>query len=85
MGAPGKEKPQKLGGKLLEIRKRLGLSQVEMAKALSTKVTQLQGGSISRFETGDREPSFIQLLKYARLAEVNADVLIDDKLNLPKS
>jgi hypothetical protein len=31
-----------------------------------------------------REPPYPVLLKYARLARVSTDVLIDDKINLPK-
>ncbi|HKC65585.1 MAG TPA: hypothetical protein VKB86_18230 [Pyrinomonadaceae bacterium] len=39
---------------------------------------------ISAFELGKREPPLPLLLKYARLARVSTDVLIDDKLSLPK-
>ena len=39
-------------------------------------------GAISRFETGQREPSLLMLLEYARLAGISTDVLIDDKLDL---
>ncbi len=38
---------------------------------------------ISGYETGKREPPLPVLLKYARLAGVSTDVLIDDKLKLP--
>jgi hypothetical protein len=37
---------------------------------------------ISRFETGTREPPYIVLLRYARVAGVSTDVLIDDDLDL---
>jgi hypothetical protein len=40
---------------------------------------------ISGYETGKREPPLPVLLKYARLAGVSTDVLIDDKLKLPGS
>ena len=43
-----------------------------------------QPGTISRYETGRREPSLLVLLEYARLAGISTDVLIDDRLNLPK-
>jgi hypothetical protein len=36
------------------------------------------------FELGEREPSLIVLLRYARAAGVSTDVLIDDELDLPK-
>jgi len=38
---------------------------------------------ISRFETGHREPPYIVLLRYAQVANVSTDVLIDDDLDLP--
>jgi transcriptional regulator with XRE-family HTH domain len=38
---------------------------------------------ISDYELGTREPSLIILLQYARAANVIADVLIDDELDLP--
>jgi transcriptional regulator with XRE-family HTH domain len=40
-------------------------------------------GQVSEFETGKREPSLIVLLRYARLANVCVDTLIDDDLDLP--
>jgi transcriptional regulator with XRE-family HTH domain len=39
---------------------------------------------ISDYELGTREPSLIILLQYARAANVIADVLIDDELDLPE-
>lgn len=39
---------------------------------------------ISDFENGVREPSLPVLLKYARLAGVSMDVLVDDELDLPQ-
>jgi hypothetical protein len=46
-------------------------------------VEGIVASQISEFETGKREPSLIVVLQYARLAGVCADVLIDDKLDLP--
>jgi transcriptional regulator with XRE-family HTH domain len=40
-------------------------------------------GQISEFETGKREPSLPLLLRYARLAGVWMDVLVDDELDMP--
>ena len=35
------------------------------------------------YELGTRQPDLLVLLRYARLAGVSTDVLIDDKLKLP--
>jgi hypothetical protein len=40
--------------------------------------------SISGYELGTREPPLPVLLRYAEAAGVYVDVLIDDKLKLPK-
>ena len=39
---------------------------------------------VSECEHGKREPNLLVLLAYARLARVRVEVLIDDKLDLPK-
>jgi len=39
---------------------------------------------ISEFERGEREPTLLILLEYARAAGVCMDVLVDDKVDLPK-
>jgi hypothetical protein len=38
---------------------------------------------ISGYEVGQREPSLLILLRYARVAGVPTEVLIDDELDLP--
>lgn len=81
MGKPPREKPKRLARKLLAIRKRLGVSQTEMAKLLKLKKTYTV---ISSYERGTGEPNLIILLRYARLARVTMDVLVDDKLDFPK-
>lgn len=81
MGTRPRQRPQRLGEKLLAIRNALGLSQSQMVKRLD--VEGIVASQISEFETGKREPSLIVVLQYARLANVCADVLIDDKLDLP--
>ena len=80
MGKKPRQRPQRLGEKLLAIRNALGLSQSQMVKRLD--VEGIVASKISEFETGKREPSLIVVLQYARLANVCADVLIDDKLDL---
>jgi len=52
-----------------------------MAKVLDLKASYT---SVSGFERGKREPDLIVLLRYARLAKVPMEVLVDDKLSLAK-
>ena len=78
MGRTSRERPKRLGEKLLQIRLRLGLSQNEMLKELGL-TGKVFRSAISGYELGTREPSLITLLKYARLAKVSTDALIDDK------
>ena len=80
MGRTPRNKPRHLGRKLLQIRQRLGMSQTEMSKALGLKVHY---SAVSNFELGTREPDLIVVLKYARLARVPMETLVDDKLKLP--
>jgi transcriptional regulator with XRE-family HTH domain len=79
----GKERPKRLGEKLATIRKRLELSQNEMVRhlGLSGKLTREE---ISAYERGVREPSLPTLSRYAAVARVWIDVLVDDDLDLPK-
>jgi transcriptional regulator with XRE-family HTH domain len=72
-----------MGSKLLRIRKELDLTQEEMARRLNLKETPVYPTHISEFEHATREPSLLVLLRYARLAGVSTDVLIDDALDLP--
>ena len=75
--------PKKLGKKLLLIRERLGMSQREIVKALNYKDTPLRASQISQYETGQREPTMMLVLAYARLANVPMECLVDDKMKLP--
>jgi transcriptional regulator with XRE-family HTH domain len=73
----GRDYPRKLARKLRKVRTRAGSSQKELGvtdRALN-----------SQYETGKRQPSLPVLLKYARLAKVTMDVLVDDKVKLPLS
>jgi transcriptional regulator with XRE-family HTH domain len=80
MGRSARDKPRKLGKKLKAIRVNvLGLSQTEMAKALGLKINY---SAVGQYERGTREPTLLILLKYARLAGISTDTLIDDKLDL---
>ena len=74
--------PKKLGKKLRQIREGLGMSQRQIVDALNYKDTPLRASQISQYENGQREPTMMLVLAYARLAGVSTDVLIDDKLKL---
>jgi len=73
-------KPQRLSEKLVRIRIMLGLSQNELICRLGIELTQ---NRISEYETGKGEPPLPVLLRYARVAGISTDVLIDDELDLP--
>lgn len=83
MGTKARLRQERLAEKLLQIRLAFGLSQSEMLHRLGVQ-DLISYNHISRYETGKREPALRILLAYARLANVSADVLIDDGLDLPK-
>ena len=84
MGRGSREIPAKLGEKLTQIRIYLGVSQDGLVRkfGLSEKLTR---NDISKYERGVREPALATLLKYARAAGVNVEVLMDDELDLPRA
>jgi transcriptional regulator with XRE-family HTH domain len=84
MGRSRRPQPARLAEKLSEIRARLDLSQTQMVKRLGDAGERLQPGHISEFESGARVPSLLVLLQYSRIAGVPMEVLVDDKLDLPK-
>jgi transcriptional regulator with XRE-family HTH domain len=75
-------RPQHLSRKLVQIRKRLGLSQNEMVERMGLAGEVLRE-EISDFERGKRVPPLLVLLRYARAANVYVDALIDDTVKLP--
>ena len=82
MGRSGRPVPKYLAEKLRAIRDYLELSQAAMCERLG--FPKIHPAHISAYETGKREPPLPVLLKYARLARVSTDVLIDDELDLPR-
>ena len=82
MGRKPRVKPERLGEKLRTIRDAFGLSQGELVKRLDAG-NLIDAKHVSKFELGEREPSLLVLLRYARLAGISIDVLADDDLNLP--
>jgi transcriptional regulator with XRE-family HTH domain len=83
MGSASRPKPLRLAQKLLKIRSELGLSQNGMLAHLG-ETEELFRSSISSYERGIREPPLPILLKYARIAGIYVEVLIDDELDLPQ-
>ena len=83
MGRSARPRPERLAEKLLQIRQSLVLSQNEMLVALGLEEKVFRS-AVSGYELGTREPPLPVLLKYARLAGVSTDALIDDKMDLPK-
>lgn len=79
--APG-YKPKRLGEKIVEIRRKLGLSQNGLIRHLGL-TEELFQGDISAFELGNRIPDLRTLLLLANAVGVYVDVLIDDELDLP--
>lgn len=82
MGRQRRPVPKLLAAKLKRIRERLGVGQVEMARLLRDTPIPPDGGTVSRFETGQREPNLFVILEYAKLAKVNPVILIDDQYSV---
>lgn len=85
MGKAPRHIPARLPSKLKQIRLELGFDTYEgWIKNLDLDEVPLFRASIQQFEDGRREPPLVVLLKYARLANIDVNVLIDDSLDLPK-
>jgi transcriptional regulator with XRE-family HTH domain len=83
MNSDPREKTSHLAEKLLRIRTALGLSQTQLLGLLDL-TAYYHHTRISLWERGYREPPIKVLLKYARVAGISTDVLIDDDLELPR-
>jgi len=83
MGRASRPKPTRLAEKLIEIRRKLGLSQNEMISRMGL-TGEIAREDISKFERGVRVPPLPILLGYAQAAGVYVDALIDDAVNLPR-
>lgn len=53
-----------------------------MAELLAVK--GITAAHVSEYETGKGEPDLIVLLRYARVAQVPMETLVDDKLRVPR-
>ena len=82
MGLTRRPYPRRLSEKLLQIRERLDLSQNGMLKKLGLE-EDYDRVTISGYERGEREPPLPILLKYAEVANICLDVLVDDGSDLP--
>lgn len=82
MGRLPRERPRRLAAKLLQVRQALNLTQEQMLAALRLD-EKVFSSAISGYELGTREPPLLVLLKYARLAGLCMEVLVDDKMDLP--
>lgn len=82
MGRAARLRSARLAEKLLYIRKTLNLSQNELIRRMGlTRV--IYQSNVSGYESGEREPPLPILLKYARVAGVCLDDIVDDELDLP--
>lgn len=84
MGRASIERPKHLAGKLVFIRKSMGLSQNEIIVQLDLAGLLTQA-EISAFELGKRLPPLKVLLRYARAYAIHVDDLIDDEIGLERS
>lgn len=82
MGKGSRPKPKRLAEKLRGIRLTLGLSQPEMHRRLGLE-DDVEYTNISKYELGRNEPPLTTLLKYARVAGVHLEDIVDDELDLP--
>lgn len=78
-----RQKPARLGEKLMATREKCGLSLSEMARALSDEKASVRRQDLFRFEKNERDPPLIVLLRYSKIAGVPMEIFADDDLDLP--
>ena len=84
MGQAPRNKPKRLGEKLLQIREALGLSQKKMAERLAERTGfTITHTHVSNYERDRVEPFLETTLAYARLANIDMIDIADDDLDLP--
>ncbi|HEY6328124.1 MAG TPA: helix-turn-helix transcriptional regulator [Blastocatellia bacterium] len=83
MGRAKRWTPANLSSKLVAVREHLHLTQEQLVEAMAVG-DKVSAKDISKFETGEREPPLPVLLRYAQLAGVHMEVLVDDNVKLPK-
>lgn len=82
MGRKPRRRPKHLAEKLLQIRSELGLSQTDLLRQLGFEEL-IDYRRISEYELGEAEPPWPILLRYARIAGLCLDYIIDDEIELP--
>ena len=83
MGRKSRLRVNRLPEKLKRIRESLGVSQNGMLQLLDFEELT-DRSTVSAYERGEREPPLPVVLSYARAAQINVEVLIDDDLELPE-
>ena len=83
MGEP-RWRPDRLAQKLLDIRLTLDLSQPQLLKELGVE-DEISYNRISDYERDKFDPPLPVLVEYARVARVNLEDIVDDRLDLPKN
>ncbi len=86
MGKANRPRPKRLAEKLLTIRQRIdgGLSQNEMLRRLGLE-DDLERDRISKYERDTLEPPWYVLLRYAEVANVYLEAIVDDRMDLPEN
>lgn len=84
MGLKRRLRAERLPEKLKKLREELKLSQNEILIRLGFD-DRLDRSTVSHYETGEREPPLPILLRYAQIANIYVDALIDDAIELPKN
>ncbi len=84
MGKASRARPKHLAEKLAAIRNALGVTHEELISKLDCPNIPLYRASISQYESGKSEPPLPVLLRYAKLANIYVEVLIDDEIDLPE-
>lgn len=81
MGRKARLRPERLAEKLRQVRLALGLSQTELLNRLGFDIHYSR---VSEYELGKNEPPLPILLRYAEIAGVCVDLLINDNLDIPE-
>src|SRR5688572_33296734 len=82
MGRKPRPKPRRTGKKLRQIRAVLGLFQNGILERMGLE-KECGRNNLSNYELDKREPPSSVILGYARLAGINPQYIIDDRLELP--